>query len=515
MGVMRFLLHPQEILADWPDWSTAYITGLDGRVFPTRTDMRESVLTCTRQTSDSGKLHVAWPVAGHGRPVLTTTSLREAEVAYLLPLELARGKVGELREQLFQWEFAGMTVPEDLREQMRLAFLSFSKASALRAQPERAGVFAQECLKHSCTAAELLGRTYTQQRENSRRQAFSHPPALLGCELDESVCDATPLHEDFFGTFTATSIQAQWSRIEPVEGAYAWEPIDAMVACSQRERRIIRGGPLIDFSVGGLPAWLAPWTADFDNLQSFVCDFVETAVNRYAGSIRVWEVSARANTGGGLPLSEEQRLALAARTLEAAQRSDADAQYFIRINRPWGEYQSAGGYRISPFQFVDALVRSRIGLTGVNLEVAVGCGPEGDRHRDLLGFSKLIDLWSMLGVQLHVTLAFPSSGGADPLAGVATQAQVPQWRGEWDEASQAEWARDYVSLLLAKPNVTGVFWSHFNDGLAHRFPHAGVVRADGTAKPLLQVFQQLRRPEPAPVGSDSARLDGDGTWVEQ
>ncbi len=33
----------------------------------------------------------------------------------------------------------------------------------------------------------------------------------------------------------------------------------------------------------GLPPWLESWTKDVSNLQSLVCDYVETAVARYAG----------------------------------------------------------------------------------------------------------------------------------------------------------------------------------------------------------------------------------------
>ncbi|MEZ6068175.1 MAG: endo-1,4-beta-xylanase [Planctomycetaceae bacterium] len=513
MGVMRFQVHPHEVVQDWPEWESAYLTGLDGRVFPTRNELAGNLLRCTRHTSDSGKLHVAWPVPGFGRPVLSTASLREFDSEYLLALELARGKISELRDQTFQWEFAGMAISQEYRAQLGEAFASFSRASACRDDAVESSRLAHQAIIEACTAAQMLGRSYTEQRENSRRLSSTHPPALLGCELDPSACQGS-LHTDFFDAFTAASVPASWSRIEPVEGSYAWDAIDELVECSQQSRRVVRAGPLVDFAPGGLPDWLAPWTADFDNLQSFICDFVETAVNRYAGRIRMWEVSARANTGGGLSLTEEQRLALTARTLEAAQRSDTEAQFFIRVEHPWGEYQSQGGYRISPLQFVDALIRSRIGLSGVNLEIAIGCSPRGDRHRDLLAFSRLIDQWSLLGVQLHVTLALPSSSAPDPQASTTPTPQRPLLGSDWDEATQAAWAADYVSLLLAKPHITGVFWCHFHDGAPHRNPNAGIVRADGTPKPLLKVFQSMQHIEATPPGSDSHRLDGDGTWVE-
>ncbi|MFV0442230.1 MAG: endo-1,4-beta-xylanase [Planctomycetaceae bacterium] len=516
MGVMRFLVLPDEAAQQWPEASSAYITGLDGRVFISRVELLGKVLKCTRASSESGKLHVSWPVPDVGRLVLTTTSLPESDQPYLLPLELARGKIGELRDQSFQWQSAGMMIPSDYHEPMAQAFQLFSRASIQKGAPEAAARLAQQALKLACQAGEVLAKSYTHQRRLSRKASSIHPPALLGCTLDESIVDK-PLRHAFFSTFSAAAVPIEWSRVEPVEGSYQWEPFDKLVDACQRRRCVVRAGPLIDFSPGGLPVWLAPWAADFLNLQSFVCDFMETAVSRYAGRFRMWEVSARGNFGGGLSLTEEQRLAVTARSIEAAQRTDTEAQLFIRVSQPWGEYQAAGGHRLTPFQFVDALIRSRIGLTGVNLELAVGYHPGGDLNRDLLSVSRLIDLWSLLGVQLHATLAFASSALPDPQASPNVRsAQRSPWRDDWSEPAQAAWAEAYVSMLMAKPQITGVFWTHFHDGQPHRFSNAGVVCADGTIKPLLHALaeQQQRRPLVEGDPSDSNPMDSDGTWVE-
>ncbi len=510
MGVMRFLVQPPEVAQHWSSGESAYITGVDGRVYPMRLSLEDGMLTCTRSSSDSGKLHVPWPVEGFGEPVITTASLPEHERPYLLPLELARGLIGSLRDQSFHWQLAGMTIPQEFDELMRDAFGRFAKASGCRSDLERCGRFAQEALIPACAAADVLGKSYTEQRLRSRKLSSAHPPALLGCTLDSSLQnDANK--EIFCDLFSSAVVPVEWARIEQEEGQYQWEELDQLVECCQKQRMIIRGGPLIDLSPGGMPAWLAPWASDFLNLQSFVCDFVETAVTRYVGPIRIWEVSTRANTGGGLNLSEEQRLALVARTLEAAKRADADCQTFIRIDRPWGEYQASGNFRLTPFQFVDALVRSSLGLSGVNLEIAVGYEPIGTRRRDLLAVSKLIDLWSLLGIQIHVTLAFPSSLEADPLA--SSNVSVVQSKSEqpWTEAFQAQLIDQYIGLLVSKPNVTGVFWSHFSDSAPHCFPHAGILRADETPKLACEVLRSIQQNRIRP-GRDS--MESDGSWNE-
>jgi hypothetical protein len=489
MGLIRFLVYPESLLGDWPEVHRAYISGLDGRIYPTRVEVSDNVVTCRRPHSESGKLHVPWPVAGRGRPVLTTASLREREEPYLLPLELARGKLAMLRDQLAAWQMLQMQVPAAFDSVQQEAFRLFSRAAAT-GQDDRplAARFAAESIDAASRASDILVDAYVEQRLAMRRHGMVHAPALLGCTLDEGVL-ADPNGAGFFDVFNAAVVPIEWRLIEPEEGQYSWDVADQLVtACSDR-RIAVRGGPLIDLGPRGLPHWLSPWQADFVNMQSFVCDFIETAVSRYAGRIRIWETSAHANTGVALGLTEENRLALAARSLEAACRTDSDCQFFIRVDQPWSEYQARGQHRLSAFQFVDALVRSNIGLQGVNLEIAVGYRPRGSLLRDRLGLSRLVDYWSQLGIQLHVTLAIPSAEGSDPQADPDLEADEGGWGAGWTEASQSERAAEFVRLLMAKPAVTGVFWSHYHDASPHRFPHAGVIGLDGHPKAIQEVLR--------------------------
>src|SRR5690606_6654603 len=113
------------------------------------------------------------------------------------------------------------------------------------------------------------------------------------------------------------------------------------------------------------------------------------------------------------------------------------------------------------------------GLHGVNLEIAVGFRPRGSLMRDRMSLSRLIDAWSQLGIQLHVTLAMPSSEEGDPDAHPDLEVDEGSGDEAWTESRQAVAAQEYVRLLSAKPAVTGIFWAHFHDALPHRFPNAG------------------------------------------
>ena len=64
-------------------------------------------------------------------------------------------------------------------------------------------------------------------------------------------------------------------------------------------------------------------------------------------------------------------MALVAHALEVAGQVDEESQLFLRVDQPWGDYQARGQHQLSPLQFVDALLRSGVGLSAVNLEFGV------------------------------------------------------------------------------------------------------------------------------------------------
>ena len=479
---------------DWPEVYRAYVTGFDKHVFPTRVEIEGNVMTCRRPHSDSGKLHVAFPVEGYGRPVLSTSSLPERDAPYLLPLELARGKIGELRDQSAVWELARMSIPDEFREvgaSGLQAVLSGDDAArpirSVRIEIWLAQSLQEACMQPTscCKRTPVNGWSFRNMLRPLRRRRWA---------VHSLSCPDDPAKRQLFrSTFQAMAVPISWKQIEPEEGKYQLgTALDELIEYASNERMIIRGGPLVDFSSGGLPDWLAPWEHDVLNMQSFICDFVETAISRYQGRIRLWEVSAYGNSGGALRSVKRIVCNWSRRTLEAAKRNDDDAQLFIRVDQPWGDYQARGQHRLSPFQFVDAIVRSNLGLAGVNLEINVGYRPQGCCSRDMLGFSRLIDHWSMLGIQLHVTLAFPSSDQPDDAADSDLEVAGSVWREPCSEEAQAKWIATYLPLLIAKPAVTGVYWSHWSDGQRHRLPHAGLLRADGTPKPALEILRQLR-----------------------
>ena len=125
----------------------------------------------------------------------------------------------------------------------------------------------------------------------------------------------------------------------------------------------------------------------------------------------------------------------------------------------------------------------------------MGFRPRGTLLRDLLSVSRMIDYWSQLGVQLHVTLAVPSSDRHDPLAHPDLEVDHHASRNSWNPALQAEYAVELLRLLTSKPVVTGIFWCHFRDSVPHLYPNSGLTDGDDRPKEALEVFRRFQHGE--------------------
>ncbi len=251
-------------------------------------------------------------------------------------------------------------------------------------------------------------------------------------------------------------------------------------------------GPLIDFSSVQLPAWLWLWERDLPSLAAFMCKFVETAVRRYRGRIRRWQLTAASNCASVLSLSEDDLLGLTYRLTEAARQVDPSLELVIGIAQPWGEYMALSDRSHSPFIFADTLIRSGLNLAALDVELVMGVTPRGSYCRDLLEVSRLLDLYALLGVHLRVTLGYPSSSAANSEADPELHVEGGHWGSGFSPDVQAAWASDVTAVALCKPYVQGVRWTHLRDAEPHQFPHCGMFDAEDQPKPALQKLRQLR-----------------------
>ena len=138
-----------------------------------------------------------------------------------------------------------------------------------------------------------------------------------------------------------------------------------------------------------------------------MADFVRQIVQRYRGRVPIWHVVHRPASGEILGLTEEEQIRITARAIQVAHQTDPSAQLTIGIDRPWAEWMGSSHFQLGPLHLCDYLLRADLGLSGVAIEIALGYSSPGSHMRDLFEFSKLLDLYSLLNVPLHVWMALP------------------------------------------------------------------------------------------------------------
>jgi hypothetical protein len=491
MGVMKFRLPSNNLAQRLPDYRKAYITGLDRTPARVGVELRNGLMTCVRETAESGRLFVPWPIEGQGTPIVGTATLAERPAPYVLAVELARGKLNDVRNQLADWTQMGLRSSPELEQALEESQRAFIHAATSTDQTEACCAAAQASLRSAALAGDLLMEAYTAQLFQSRLTTTSKLSTYLGCVLDGDP-QKVPAALEWPRTFNACHLGIGWKQMAPSEGQYRWDLFDAQLAWSRRNRLAIEAGPLIEFRKSALPDWLWLWDGDFETINGLVADFVRQTVARYRGKVPLWHVVHRPASGELLGLSEEEQVRIAARAVQVAHQADPSAQLTIGVDRPWAEWMGTSHFQLGPLHLCDYLLRAELGISGVAIEIAPGYSAPGSHLRDLFEFSKLLDLYSLLNVPLHIWMVLPSGDGPDPDAESNVRVESSQWPAALDESVQAAWGARWIALAVAKPFIRTLNWLQASDAHPHLYPHGGLVRPDQTAKPLVSWLQALR-----------------------
>lgn len=487
MGQMTFQLSPG-LPADMPrELERACLAGgFDNAPTPTEVHHTPSHLTVARQLDESGYLITPWEVAGVGRLMTTTATLIERDEPYSAPLEIARGKVHQLRNHVAEWPYLGFNPLPDHEEQIRALSRSFGRAAAAGFSEEGLKS-AEECVREAFQLSESLVPYYTDRLFALRHQRSPRLDTILGCQLSALPQDREPL-----SAFNALRLALTWRDIEPTESRYDWERADAVLEWAAANDVPVSGGPLIDLSRAGLPDWLWLWEGDLSNLANFMCDYVETAIARYRGRIKRWLLTTGCNVCSILSLAEDDMLWLTARLAEAAVQMSPDIELVLGVAQPWGEYLAREEHTYTPLMFIDTLLRAGLKIAAIDLELLMGVSPRGSYCRDQLEVCRMLDQYAVLSTPVQVTLSYPSSDAPDPNGDGELRFDAGRWGAGFTPESQADWAAKFAALALCKPYVGGVYWDHLVDADRHRCPNGGLLDGAGRPRPALDELRRLR-----------------------
>jgi hypothetical protein len=490
MGLIKFRIPSPLAEPRVADLRKSYVTGLDRTPSRLSVEVRKDLLICQRGTTESGRLFAPWPVEGVGSQFIGTATLGERAEPYPLAIELARGKLNDVRNQLADWKQMGLRVPVEMEQVLGEAMAAFVQASLGRNDPVASNVAAQKSLRLAATASQTLVEAYVGQVLQNRLAAGKLPTQLaIGLESDISAFGwATKL----VGSFNAAQLHCSWKSLAPTEGKHRWDDLDAQLAWATRKKLAIQAGPLIDLRPSALPDWIWLWSGDFDSIVGMAADIVRQTVARFRGKIPLWHLIHRPGSTDVLGMSEEDQIRLTARLLQVARQADPAAQFLVGLDRPWAEWMASSTFQLGPLHLADYLARAELGMAGIALEIAPGYSSPGSHLRDLLDFSKLLDLYALLNYPLYLTIAMPSSIADDPQADPHVKVEADQWPGPLTDAGQAAIAARWISLAVAKPFVRSVTWRQLDDNSPHLYPFAGLVRPNRTFKPLVEWLRTFR-----------------------
>lgn len=455
MGTVTFLL-PDPLPAEAARCleQSCLAIGYDQSPVPTRRKIEDGRLELTKDANESGYLAIPWPVQGGGITVCLSTTLREQPEPYHLVLELARGKLNQVRNLTAEWESIGMAVDAADRADLDDATRLFGRA-VIDPIGTEGTVAAARVLELSLRLADRLTRTFAEQLLHTRLAESGKLITGVGCRLSR----VPPADEQMRIAEACTTVRLvpDWRAIEPTEAGYNWAEFDALVEWASRVGLQVTIGPLIDLA-GPLPDWLTEWDGDLPSVAAFTCDFAETVVRRYQDRVNTWHVFAAFNNTDALGLGEDDRIRLAARLLEATRQSDPQGEWVIGLAQPWGDYLASEDYTYSPLVFADTLIRAGFTLAALDLELVFDGGERASRFRDPLEVYRILELYSVLGIPLEATVGVkPTPDGGPPGCEEAV-----------------------LGLAVALPQIRSIFWQRF----------AGSTGSDSPIPPMLEKLRQ-------------------------
>lgn len=493
MGQMRFLVPHQSRVSD-AALQRAYLAGMEwipwrgSNRWVDRGTVREFIVE--RSEAESGNLYISWHVEGIGELTLATASLMERDGPYRLDLELARGVVNRLRNQVADWQAAGLRLPPDFTERVSQTSAALIEAVIGQADEALRVDCSTRAIQSALQAGNVLVKLYADQSFAARHEQVAQLPTMLGAVWGSDM-PRDAVATAYLDAANSVAIEVRWRDLEPSAGKFEWDALDAQLDwCEQNNLRVI-AGPLLQIDTLHLPDWLSLWADDFEQFQSYTRQFIQAAVKRYKDRVQVWNCAGRMNVRGSIKFTEEQTLRLIVAAIEEVRRTDPSSPAIISIDRPWAEYLVADDTDLSPLHFGDSLVRADLGIAGIGLELNLGYWPGGTLPRDLLSISQQIDRWSVLGLPLVIYVTLPS--GCEVVDTASKFQPMPGFAGGSTPETQQELAEQLLPLLMAKPLVQGIIWNQLTDAEPAEFAHGGIFDAEGLPKPVLATIASLRK----------------------
>src|SRR5690242_19539270 len=227
MGLMRLTVHDRDRIPPG-GLEQVHMCGQDDLPWFSRAYFSGDQLVIERNEDDSGRVFVPWRV-GQSSPVLiNTATLVERDRPYQLEVELARGMLNNLRNQIAQWEALGLVVTKGLSDGVLESTVEFSRAATTQDDPATAADWARRSLNTTITTMGRLTEEYVRQAIAMLRAQPRPFASWFGVNLG-GVAPKQSVGRQLVNTINMASLPLTWRSIESTEGRRNWTDADAQV----------------------------------------------------------------------------------------------------------------------------------------------------------------------------------------------------------------------------------------------------------------------------------------------
>ncbi|HMP80062.1 MAG TPA: hypothetical protein PKD54_11465, partial [Pirellulaceae bacterium] len=251
----------------------------------------------------------------------------------------------------------------------------------------------------------------------------------------------------------------------------------------------------IDASPEGLAEPFRQFSS-FEERRSAILKFAGQLLRQLPTDVQMIHAISGLNGTGHRWMSYPQQLQLAVDLMELIDDACPGTESMISFDSPWAERLawSVGGN--SPLAIADTLLRRGLNITAFGLDIQLDYWPAGSLPRDPLQWLELVDLWAQLGLPLIINLCAPSPA---PVRDDTSGDIAGPVRGSLSDDQLIQLLGIVLPLLVARPAVSGICWSHLRDGDDPRFPLAGMMDEHNRPKRLFEAWQQWRALVGAPA----------------
>ena len=461
--------------------NSVHLVGLDGIPWPCRVSVSDPegdqprILTVTRNQEESGRLYLLYDFDKLGEHLICTgTLLPSNDEPYDLLIELARGTLNRMRNQMSIWEEGGLVVADSTRQKVNDATLELSTALFSNDQ-QVVDPSARKTIETTMEAVYELADTFAKQISKFRRDRDELPQFWLANRI---------------GTAQQFESSTKLPLSQLATGKLAIEPDSDPCSATQQQfesvaRKVIVG-PLLDASIGGFSESMMQLD-DFLARKDRLLDNAELTLQSLPKNTALLHVVSGLNGTGHRNLSYPQQLQAAVDLLQVVEDSQTDIPTMVSFDFPWAERLAGAVGGTHPLQIADSLIRQGVEVSFLGLEINLDLWPNGSVVRDPLQWIDLVDIWAQLGLPMVLCLRAPCGGTADA-KGVDTRNQVCS---NLTDQHRINFLKTVLPMMVARPSVHGLIFQQWQDSDDPRYPNAGIVNSDGAPKEIFQVLEAI------------------------